>query len=248
MKCTSCGYNLGIEDNWCPHCGRQNMQAAMHNMDMMRYNREFEETLDEVKSNAKKFNVLAVKITIVAVLVALIAVTIVAIINSYEIKAERLKKSIHKNLAKHERMLDGYIADRDPVGFRIYYDKNRIIYGDRKDVGKYNTVEQIGRNYCRIYEYTVRLQDESQESSYYTEEQCIEQIQHSISYIKQYDVRTDYNKQEFDEGRGEYIDYLVKLTEDTLQVYFKLTDEEVVEMWDMNPGRFYMLLEEGLDR
>lgn len=249
MKCTSCGYNLGLEDNWCPHCGTKNMQAAMHNQDMEIFNKEFEETLDEVKNNSRKFNYFTVKITVIAALVALIAITIILIINSSGIVQFRTNRRIKKNLKTYVATIEEYEKNRDPQGFMMYSDANKLIYSNVKEMEKYDTAYQISRYYCLICEDIARLVDERQMTgNYYTMDNCIERIQKNVAYMKSSCERKEYNEKDFEGLEGEYIDYLVKLTEDTVKVHFNLTDEEAEEMWDMGTGKCCLLLEEGLNR
>ena len=49
MKCRYCGSNLGIEDEYCPYCGKVNDQAAGHQAVMKDYLNEFERTKTEAK-------------------------------------------------------------------------------------------------------------------------------------------------------------------------------------------------------
>ena len=37
MKCKYCGYNISLEEEYCPHCGNKNEEAAKHIADMEQY-------------------------------------------------------------------------------------------------------------------------------------------------------------------------------------------------------------------
>ena len=53
MKCNFCGSNLGIEDEFCPHCGKPNDQFEGNRAEMKEYKEEFEKTKEEVKESSK---------------------------------------------------------------------------------------------------------------------------------------------------------------------------------------------------
>ncbi|MBQ0028422.1 MAG: hypothetical protein KBS96_07455 [Lachnospiraceae bacterium] len=247
MKCKSCGYNLSIEDGWCPHCGTKNEAAKQHNADMEKYSREFEETLEEVKSNSRRFNAITVKIMITAVLALLVAICVIISANGYEIAYRREQKVIKKNLAVHMQALDEFERNRDVRGFTKYYENNRLSNAETGSLSQYAIAAQLSRYYCGILDDIVRLVDESQLNSYYNKDLCLDKIEKNIEYIKQYREPKAYNGECFEGIQGEYVDYVVKLTEDTLQVYFNLSDEEAGNIWDMSSGRMYVMLEEGLE-
>ena len=52
MKCKFCGSNLGIEDEFCPHCGKPNDQFEGNRAEMKEYKEEFEKTKEEVKESS----------------------------------------------------------------------------------------------------------------------------------------------------------------------------------------------------
>ena len=83
MKCEHCGNNLGIEDEKCPYCGKENKFAWKHNKDMDRYEADYESVKEEVLSNSRHFNGLAVRITITAILLAVIAGLFAAVATAF---------------------------------------------------------------------------------------------------------------------------------------------------------------------
>ena len=44
MKCPHCGGQMGIEDNFCTHCGARNTQALQHQAEMEHYQQAFQAT------------------------------------------------------------------------------------------------------------------------------------------------------------------------------------------------------------
>ena len=51
MKCAYCGANLQIEDEKCPHCGRDNPHYIKHRSDMQAYQADYRNTKQEVLEN-----------------------------------------------------------------------------------------------------------------------------------------------------------------------------------------------------
>ena len=86
MKCQGCGYNINIEDKFCPHCGRPNDFALEHNESMEKFEEEFRSTKEEVVTNSKRFNSYTGKITIIALLALLICLSFIGQYFSYEIR------------------------------------------------------------------------------------------------------------------------------------------------------------------
>ena len=74
MKCEHCGYNLQIEDSFCPYCGQPNPFAVRHQREMQHFSREFQKTKQDVLEKSSRFNRRTVRITITAVLIAACAV------------------------------------------------------------------------------------------------------------------------------------------------------------------------------
>ena len=52
MKCKYCGSNLGIEDEFCPYCGKVNKKAAKYLAEKNKYLNEYEQTKTEVKKKS----------------------------------------------------------------------------------------------------------------------------------------------------------------------------------------------------
>ena len=74
MKCKYCGYNIGLEDEYCPHCGKLNEQAATHIADMKHYEEDYEKTKESVVTKSAKFNARTGRMAVIAVLLMIIVI------------------------------------------------------------------------------------------------------------------------------------------------------------------------------
>ena len=109
MKCQHCGNNLNIEDRFCPYCGQPNPFAVKHQEEMDRYEKDYQETKEDVLEQSSRFNRHTVRITIIAVLVALIAVTCFLLAKADDIVDGKLDTSkVKAFLAKKGQVVEVY--------------------------------------------------------------------------------------------------------------------------------------------
>lgn len=246
MKCNSCGYNLNIEDLFCPHCGTKNNQAAKHESDMKHFDAEFENTRQEVISNSKRFNAFTAKLTIIAVLIALIAIGFIVASHSYDIVRWRIARQIDKHEPEYRAELSGYEKDRDFDSIIRYYQTHEILRAYDSALNDFNTVYQMSNHYTMLEGY-IRQLYAGPESSNYTEEYLIEMIAKYVDHIDTSSEYNEYRRTEFDGEHGDFIQYVRQLTQDTVQVYFKLTDEQADSLYDLSVARRTVMLEEAFE-
>ena len=246
MKCDSCGYNLNIEDKFCPHCGSKNIYAAKHSEDMEDFNRKFEATKEEVISNTRRFSEMNVKITIIAVLVALIAVAIIVAFRADDIRYSRQKKEILRNENRYIEQIKCYEADRNIDDLYAYMDDNKLGYVSEGQLRNYSGVYNVSYYYINIESMLRILINRERDMTYNSDDYCIKRIVDMIGYLKQSINEDNYNKELFTDERGEYIEYVKGLIEDTMRVYCHLTEDEAASIWDMTTSRLGIMIEEGI--
>ncbi len=245
MKCDYCGYNLNLEDLFCPHCGKKNEHIARHVADMEHYEKEFEATRDEVISNSKKFNTITARIVVACILIVLIVAGFIAINNSYEIRSRMIERRLQKNKAKYCEVIEKYEADRDYISLYYYMINNKLTYADA--FSEYGRVASCVMKYTFIYEEVMGILNGSN-MTYTTKEQSCENIASYIIRMASDAERGTYDKDMlFEDGREELMNDCMEDTRDFVQVYFGLSDEDAAEMFQMNKSRLSLLLIDSLD-
>ncbi len=243
MKCEHCGGNLGLEDLFCPYCGRENRMAKQHNTDMKKFNADYAVTKREVISNSRRFNSFTVRITIIAILVTLIAITIVGLCNSYNIRSAREDRIIAANEKEYRKALDKLIDERDYLGLNYYSRINNIRYSSSLD--DYYMIFSAASTYKSFLDDMYYLLDED---SYMEDEEAFEAIAEAMDRIYSYrEPHSDYEKKKYyrDSRVTEYITDLSKHMETMVQGYFNLSDEEMAGFDELSNAKKQILLENG---
>lgn len=250
MKCNYCGYNLNIEDIYCPHCGKKNDHAAKHAADMEKFNKEFEETKEEVIANSKKFNNRTARIAIICVLVALIAVNIGLISNTYTLEHAIIQRKHAKEYKVHAAVLDKYEEDRAYEDICEYFTANRLSYTDQFD--EYSKVSYAARAYTTIYKNVIRITNLETYTHFDPSELCTS-IARTIEGYDKSTIRQSYEERErydkmFAARHVEFTNGCRQDIQDMIQVYFGLTDEEANSIWTMKQARLGVLLEDSAEK
>lgn len=247
MKCQGCGYNINIEDKFCPHCGRPNDFALEHNESMEKFEEEFRSTKEEVVTNSKRFNSYTGKITIIALLALLICLSFIGQYFSYEIRDNINERNATKKAKEYIPILDEYQENRDIDGFVHFIAENGLQYVHRGQFEKYYYAYNLSTAYLRMEEYIIQLRGfDYYQYNYYTKPEIITNICSQIKTIKNYLDRGTYTwNDDITTGvQGEYMDYVRELTEDTLATYFDLTNEEAASIWELSDAKLGIMLEE----
>ena len=105
MKCQHCGNNLNIEDKYCPYCGQPNPFAVKHQEEMERFEKDYQETKEDVLEQSSRFNRHTVRITIIAVMVALIALTCFLLAKADDIRWWQMEKAIEAEAPAHREAI-----------------------------------------------------------------------------------------------------------------------------------------------
>ncbi|MCR4807490.1 MAG: zinc ribbon domain-containing protein [Lachnospiraceae bacterium] len=243
MKCEYCGNNLGIEDEKCPYCGKENRFASKHNKDMDKYEADYASVKEEVLTNSRRFNGLAVRITVIAVLLAVIAGLIAGIANKYEIQDARRDAIIKEHLSEYKARLAELSKARDYTGLFYYCRANRISYSRFLD--EYYIMCAASSRYTDLRSYIFYLKDED---SYVSDQQALEGIAEVTDMIYEYrDPKSEYdNKTYYNDEVYAFTSDLADEANTILKAYFGFSDEDIVEYEGMTRAHKELKLEEGL--
>lgn len=242
MKCPSCGYGLHIEDEKCPHCGKENPYYKMHRADMGRYEHDFSEVKRDVYEKTGFFTGLTVKITIIAVLVALELGVLVFNYFSWDIRSAIGESRAKKNVKEYVEILDELEQSGQYMEFAEFYAQKYLYYCDEYD--HYSKVQQV----CRQYEYVYRgFMNLSKENDYITPQEKIVQLCENLENLYEACERKTYDKEEY--FTGQHMKTMENILEDVkalLVAYGNLTEEEAEEFPNLSNARKQLALERGL--
>ncbi len=241
MKCKYCGYNIGLEDKYCPHCGKLNDQAAQHIADMEHYEADYEQTKETVITKSTKFNGRTGRIAVIALLLMLMAVAL-NITHKYsdietreKIKKEKTEKAVEKNRRNINATLKEMEEHREYLAMSYFVTNHRLRGDDNYD--EYMRVFTAAISYKSIYEDILNIVDGYEGYEDDGKEQWCNEIAIYITDWNSYvsgEFWDDSPTSPMHSGtHGEFLADCRKDTQDMVQVYFKLTDEEAEAMWTM---------------
>ena len=241
MKCRYCGSNLGIEDEYCPYCGKVNDQAAGHQAVMKDYLNEFERTKTEAKVKSITAGRIGRFVVIGLMLAAIMIMGISIAINSdVENRIKKEEKRISKELNKYEddvtATLKNLEKDRDYLALSYYVLNYRLRSDDRYD--DYARVFTAVISYRAVFEDILNILDGFDGYEDKTDRDWCYDAAIYISDWNSYvggEFWNDSPDSPMHRGEhGEFLKDIKKDAQDMVQVYFDLTDVQATSMWDMD--------------
>lgn len=249
MKCQHCGNNLNIEDKFCPYCGQPNPFAVKHQEEMERYEKDYQETKEDVLEQSSRFNRHTVRITIIAVLVALIAISCFLLAKADDIRWWQMEKYVEAQAPQHMETLNEIMENRDYMALYSYMNRNRITYTN--SLREFDAVYDTTSRYRMFYQNLMTLQAKRADEEnyrYYTESELLEDIARDIQAFYEYMKPQDYNKEAYEGDKMEYMEDLRDHMETMISGYFGISPEEVREMRTMTAARINVLLEDSYEK
>lgn len=244
LKCRYCGNNLSLEDVYCPFCGKKNEEAKKHASDMRRYQREFEETREEVYTTTKTYGVLYARIILMVILAAGIIASLVIASNSYSFRRARLERDAARNIEKYSQEMDQLLAEEDYLKFSEFCNFKEISsYTDGYE--KYEYIISAASQFEYIY---ASLAEITYSGENHTLNYVIESLGDNLDYFYEYTseerLERDY-RQEYDaELTKQAFAGMEAQTAQLLKTYLGLSDEEAEEFRGMTKARRSLVIEE----
>ncbi len=241
MKCQYCGSNLGIEDKACPYCGKINDQAAKYQAVMQEYRDEYEQAGREAKVKSKFAGRTGRFIVIAIMLAAIIAMRISASVNSDVGERERKKehkiaKDVDRNRDEVSATLEELEKNRDYLKLDYYVLNYRLRSDDKYN--EYSRVFTAAISYTAIYNDILNILDGF---AGYEDETDKDRCYDAAIYISDWnsyaggEFWNDASNSPMHSGEhGAFLADIKRDTQDMVQVYFDLTDEQALSMWNMD--------------
>lgn len=245
MKCEYCGGSLSLEDEYCPHCSRENIHAKQHIEDMKYYHGEFEDTKAYVRNKAGVYSAISVRAVIIAVLLLLTIGLFVMSGMSWDIYKNYKRAQADSRYLEYSAEMDRMIKNGDYLELDRYVSAKMIrrydgaydsympyiqacdYYKDVYDcIHRFiscNSVEDMGSS-CDLFGSSIEF--------FYREYENMEKK------TKDYDLDSD--------GYQKMLHSMEKEIHLMLKVYCGFTDSELEELGSISKARKDVLFEEKL--
>ena len=245
MKCPKCGANLTIDDAVCSFCGVENPFAEKHREEMQHFTRDFNRTKSQVLEKTQSHSRFVVKIMLIAVMIVLNLLVWLAAANTYDVERFVIRKRINENYKVHKATMDELEAERNCVGFYVYYNENRLHYSD--SFKEYRAAYNVASNYYLFYDYLMELVTQDDEDAYYSDEKKIEMMTDQIEYLYKYAKPQEYSDMaQYSETHQAFMDDVVIMTEELIQTYLNVPADKMEEFRELSTARRQIMIEEGL--
>ncbi len=252
MKCKYCGYNIGLEDEYCPHCGKLNELAAAHIADMKHYEEDYKQTKESVITKSARFNSRTGRLMVIAILLMIIVILlgIAARYSDVEtrinVKKQRTEKAVEKNRQDITATLKEMEEHREYLAMRYYVLNHQLRSDDTYN--DYTRVFTAVINYGAIYDDILNIVDGYEGYEDTGKKQWCDDMAIYISNWNSYvggEFWGDSPDSPMHSGEhGAFIADAKKETQDMVQVYFKLSDEQAKKMWTMDKDEVARMLYE----
>lgn len=245
MKCSHCGGNLSLKDEYCPHCGQFNEQSAQHIRDMRQYSGRFNETHRSVWARVWKYQSVSVRVVVLAVVVILIIAVYFADLNLYSIERwiqdARSSGKVSENVAQ----LEEYLEDENYIDLYYFMYANRIgMYSYLDDpYAAYWPLRMGCLYYTDVYQDLLLFatQDGNAGRNYLTN------LESELDSFYDYTTEDELDYDEYAETREETLEAFTDMRTKVnalLIAYCGLTEEEAAQFPDMDSAKRAVLLKE----
>ena len=245
MKCKYCGGDVGLDNHFCPHCGRPVDQAVRHQKEMEEYEAEFERTRQEAINKIQGSGVGGFAVGIrLAVIVALIAALIFMAVNldGYSLNQRKERRAAKANHDAYVEEIENCLSDRDYIKLSVFCDKHELYYND--DFKEYRYIIYAADYYKSVYRglLDAAFVKEDTRDMYYASSlsnnvnSFFEQVTRDLSYY-------DY-PEKTEKVYGEMEEEMLTL----MRKYLGLTEEETASMKNLSKSKRTIMIEQALDK
>ena len=175
MKCEYCGANMGLEDKYCPYCGKINPYAKQHQEQMQQYQQKFEETRQDVEAKANRFAGIAAPMTVLAISAVIFLASIILAFNADEIARSSRVRELEAQEPELRARIELLLNDQDYLALNeMYNDENLyMISGSYRSeaLSDYDMIFRAASAYASLFE---QLGNRTESSKYRFEPDHIE--------------------------------------------------------------------------
>jgi len=241
MKCKYCGNNLGLEEEYCPHCGKPNEEAAKHIAGMKEYKEAYENVRKSVVKKNNRLNDRSARLVIIAVMVIIVAVLMILTkgYEDFETRQQKNDERIARELEKNRSTIDATLKEmeshRDYLAMDYYVLNYQLSHDSNYD--SYVRVFSAATSYTVLYSDILGLVGDYDYFGERTNEDWCKDLAIYIASWNKYvegEFWNDPPDSPMHAGEhGAFIADARKDIQDMIQVYFDLSDEQANAMWTM---------------
>ncbi len=243
MKCRYCGGEVGLEQKYCPYCGKANDQAVQHFSDMASFRGRYADTEAEVIRRSERYaRIIPRTVIIVLLLVAAAAMYIISE-NAYGFPELMRKKVAERNPDATMATLEGYLEEGDYVSFASYISYNGIrTYGTAFD--RYKHVYWCSEYYKDTVMRMEKLflHTDREDWIKYSASDDIRMLCQSLEYFLE-NYERGYNDPDT-EGYDRYLDDMKTRSLQLFNVYLGIDESEIDDFLAMTDNRKAAFIEE----
>ena len=224
MKCKHCGGEVGLEQRFCPYCGKPNEEAMKHVEEMEKIQSSYKKTEEKVVASTNKYVGLTVRLAVLLLLVIGTVITSVIKENAYSFPSDNRRKEALRNSKQHSEILRQYLQDGDYIGFEEYLGYHNIpAYLDQ--YAEFDEIENCTACYLRC------IQNFEEVVMTYEDDNWLDSACEKIGYNLTYFYK-ECEKQKKEENAQAYkacIDDMVEQMNTAVYIYLGLDEEELQE-------------------
>ena len=139
---------MGLEDEFCPYCGKPNPYAKQHQQEIRKYQRSYRETQQEVLKKSRRFAAYAAKLTVLAALLAANLVVVILAVRAWDIGYSFREKKIEAESPIHRDAMEEFLAQGDYAGFAGYMSANGVSMAESLE--EYSALYRVSSRYVSI--------------------------------------------------------------------------------------------------
>lgn len=249
MKCQYCGTNLGLEDEKCPHCGKINTLATKYVEEIKEYKEDLDETKKDVKEKVR-IGARTGRLIVIIAMIIVVAIMQLAINNLSDFdkrekqNREKTKALVSKNQDDIRANLVRMEKDREYLELDYFTLNYQLRSND--DYMEYTRVDTAAISYSSIYENILNIVTNFRGYENETNKDYCASIASVVSTYRQYaegEFWHDSKDSPMHAGEHDaFIQDAKKDIQDMVQVYFELSDEQAMSIWDMGEEELNALL------
>lgn len=243
MKCPHCGGEVGLEDKFCPWCGRPNEQAIQHHEDMARFQAAWRETEQTVETKTKHVVRVLPRLIVILALLIISVVSVIIGSQAWEFSDYVRRRSAERNPAEVRATLDGYLEQRDYKSFYSYTELYDLRFYN-SPFEEYSNIHSCVMAYhtflSRLEEIFVRRDMEK-----WLEDRASFDIRYLSSAIKEFFDELKYlQRRDPTEKDLACMEDMRQTAEGMIRVFLGMDSEQLQEFLNMTENRQAVYLEE----
>ena len=126
MKCISCGAEIGLTGERCPHCGRVLTETAGHQADMKYYKADSEKTKKKVRKITGENIPMVISAFVMVLLVIAVCVAAYVKGNAYHFREDAQRRESVKKYDEYSAEIRKYLDGGDYTGFAAFMEYHNI--------------------------------------------------------------------------------------------------------------------------